>query len=185
MLLLLLTAAAADCCCCCSCLLCCRRDAAKGDARAAELPTIIAAADSVIAAINTSELAAFMALRAPADTDETNGSSSSSEASTGSSSSSYKQQKAEKNAAKAALLEALRVKLKAQLEVAEVRGSNHVLCFWLLCLLLDEAALLEACRTALTDLQYQITCCSCSRYPVCHDHTCFLSVYGSAVINTS
>jgi hypothetical protein len=86
----------------------------------------MAAADAVIAAINTSELAAFMALRAPADTDEL--SSSSSEASTGGSSS-YKQQKAEKDAAKAALLEALRVKLKAQLEVSEVCGSNPWICF--------------------------------------------------------
>jgi hypothetical protein len=115
-----------------------RRDAAaKGDARAAQLPAIIAAADAVIAAINTSELAAFMAHRAPADTDEANGSSSSSsEASSGSSSSSssYKQQKAEKDAEKAALLEALRVKLKAQLEIAEVRSSNRVGCVALLCM---------------------------------------------------
>jgi hypothetical protein len=137
--------------------LCCRRDAsAKGDARAAQLPAIIAAADAVIAAINTSELAAFMALRAPADTDEANGgSSSSSEASTGSgSSSSYKQQKAEKDAAKAALLEALRVKLKAQLEVAEVRGSKpqglRLVAVLFVCLIeAAKAALLEALRVKL------------------------------------
>ncbi|WIA14765.1 hypothetical protein OEZ85_003250 [Tetradesmus obliquus] len=106
-----------------------RRDAAaKGEARAAQLPVISAAADAVIAAINVSELAAFMALRAPADADEANGSSSSSSSSeassSGSSSSSYKQQKAEKDAAKAALLEALRVKLKAQLETAEVAPGD-------------------------------------------------------------
>ncbi|WIA34935.1 hypothetical protein OEZ86_013218 [Tetradesmus obliquus] len=101
-----------------------RAAAAKGEARAAQLPAIIAAADAVIAAINVPELAAFLALRAPADADEANSSSSSSSevssSSSGSSSSSYKQQKAEKDAAKAALLEALRVKLKAQLEAAEV-----------------------------------------------------------------
>ncbi|KAF6251901.1 subtilase family-domain-containing protein [Scenedesmus sp. NREL 46B-D3] len=103
-----------------------RRDAAaKGDARTAQLPAITAAADAVVAAINTSELAAFMALRAPADTDEANSSSSSSSSSeASSSSSSYKQQKAEKDAEKAALLEALRVKLKGQLELEEAAPDD-------------------------------------------------------------
>jgi hypothetical protein len=52
---------------CCLCG-CCRADsAAKGDDRTAKLPAVITAADDVIAAINATELAAFLAMRAPAD----------------------------------------------------------------------------------------------------------------------
>lgn len=98
--------------------------AAKGDDRAEKLPAVITAADAVLSAINTTDLAAFMALRPPAEDEDSNGSSSSNGADTSSSSSSdvkgYKEQKAERDAEKSALLEALKTKLKAQLEIVEV-----------------------------------------------------------------
>lgn len=100
--------------------------AAKGDERAAKLPAVVAAADDVIAAINTTQLAAFLALRAPADTADGGGSSSngSNGGSNGSGSSAaveaYKEEKAERDKEKSALLAALRCKLKAQLDLAEV-----------------------------------------------------------------
>jgi hypothetical protein len=75
-----------------------------------------------------------MALRPPADADEDQNSSSSGSSNTtadpaavgegpaqAAASKSYKEQKTEKDAAKAALIDALKVKLKAQLEQLEVR----------------------------------------------------------------
>lgn len=109
----------------CCCGGCCRADtAAKGDERTAKLSAVITAADDVIAAINATELAAFLAMRAPAD-DADGGSSGSNDGSGGSNggssaAQSYKETKGEKEKEKAALLEALRVKLKAQLDLAEV-----------------------------------------------------------------
>jgi hypothetical protein len=117
------------------CLNDCRADAAaKGDERAAKLPDIVSAANDVISAINATELAAFLAMRAPADTEggadgsssgSNGGGSGGSSGSNGGSSSSavdsYKETKAEKDKEKAALLEALKTKLKAQLDLAEVR----------------------------------------------------------------
>lgn len=128
--------------CCCQC----RADsAAKGDDRTAKLPEVVSAANDVIAAINATELAAFLAMRAPADTDGdsssgSNGSiGSDSGGSNGSSAAEvYKETKAEKEKEKSALLEALKTKLKAQLDLAEV-GRHHplwlhlILCVKLCC----------------------------------------------------
>jgi hypothetical protein len=105
----------------------CRADAAaKGDDHAAQLPAVISAANDVICVINTTEMAAFLAMRAPADdADGSNGSNGGSVGSSGGSNAAdvYKETKSEKDKEKAALLEALRVKLKAQLDLAEV-------CLW-------------------------------------------------------
>jgi hypothetical protein len=98
--------------------------AAKGDDRAAQLPSVVSAANDIISVINTTEMAAFLAMRAPADdADGSNGSNGGgSGGSSGGSSAAevYKETKGEKEKEKAALLEALRVKLKAQLDLAEV-----------------------------------------------------------------
>lgn len=109
----------------------CRADtAAKGDERAAKLPDVVAAANDVITAINATELAAFLAMRGPADSEGADGSNGGSNGGGGSGSSGgssaahvYKETKAEKDKEKAALLEALKTKLKAQLDLAEVRVS--------------------------------------------------------------
>jgi hypothetical protein len=97
-----------------------REAAAKGDDRLSKLPSVVSAASAVVAAINTTELAAFMALRPPADNEDSSDKDSSSSDKDSSSSSSYKEQKAEREKQKAALLQALGAMLKAQLDLAEV-----------------------------------------------------------------
>lgn len=102
---------------------------AKEDSCAAKLPSVASAADAVISAIDATELAAFTALRAPAEDEDTTTTSSSTDESTHSSSSSsklHKEQKIQRDAEKSALLEALKTKLKVQLEIAEV--SSLVSC---------------------------------------------------------
>jgi hypothetical protein len=83
-----------------------------------------------VAAINATELAAFLAMRAPADTDGDGGSTGSNGGGSGGSNDSssaaelYKETKAVKDKEKSALLEALKTKLKAQLDLAEVGSCN-------------------------------------------------------------
>jgi hypothetical protein len=114
------------------------------DIRSSQLPAIVAAADDVLAAIDTTALAAFLALRAPAEEDDSDASAATAGAPAAASSAaggaagkelaaagaaapspaaSYKAQKVVMDEAKAALLEALTRKLAAQLDLAEVRQA--------------------------------------------------------------
>ena len=116
--------------------------------RSVDLAAIITAADAVISAVDTTALAAFQALRPPAEDEQSTtttaatagGAASSSSSSSGGGSSksssggaetgdagggvegvlSYKAEKKQMDEAKAALLEALSRKLAAQLDMAEV-----------------------------------------------------------------
>lgn len=74
----------------------------------------------MISAINATDLAAFMALRPPAEEDDSSSSNGTASSSSSNGVKGYKRQKVERDAEKAALLEALKTKLKCQLEVAEV-----------------------------------------------------------------
>ncbi len=142
---------------------------AKGDGRSAALPDVVSAAERVLSAIDATALAAFQALRAPADEDapaithtqtagpaaatgggdessspaaaaaaavssgekKSDAASTSGGATASPAVTTYKQLKAERDAEKAALLEALRTKLKAQLEMAEVRVAHMQRCMLL------------------------------------------------------